>query len=77
MQNTRSQKVKAQLRRLMEKGLAPDYIRSDNGQEFIGKELSKWLHDSDIKTLYIEPGCPWQNGYVESFHDKSRRECLA
>ncbi len=30
-----------------------------------------------IKTLYIDPGCPWQNGYVESFHDKFRRECLA
>ena len=56
---------------------APAYIRSDNGPEFIGKELCKWLEHLKIKTLYIEPGCPWQNGYVESFHDKFRRECLA
>ena len=62
---------------MIEEHGAPDYIRSDNGPEFIGKELCKWLEDSEIKTLYIEPGCPWQNGYVESFHDKFRRECLA
>lgn len=55
---------------------APDYIRSDNGPEFIAHSLVRWLAESEIKTLYIEPGCPWQNGYVESFHDKFRRECL-
>lgn len=55
---------------------APDYIRSDNGPEFIARYLQNWLKKKDIKTLYIDPGSPWQNGYVESFHDKFRRECL-
>ena len=72
-----SKKVKEQLIGLIEEHGAPDYIRSDNGPEFIGKVLCKWLAQSEIKTLYIEPGCPWQNGYVESFHDKFRRECVA
>ena len=72
-----SKKVKEQLMGVIETQGAPGYIRSDNGPEFIGKELCKWLEESEIKTLYIEPGCPWQNGYVESFHDKFRRECLA
>jgi len=72
-----SKKVQEQLIGLIKDHGSPDYIRSDNGPEFIGKELCKWLSESEIKTLYIEPGCPWQNGYVESFHDKFRRECLA
>ena len=55
---------------------APNYIRSDNGPEFVAKILQKWLKKEKIKTLYIELGSPWQNGYVESFHDKFRRECL-
>lgn len=56
---------------------APDYIRSDNGPEFIARYLQNWLKKKNIKTLYIDPGSPWQNGYVESFHDKFRRECLS
>ena len=63
--------------RVIEGQQASAYIRSDNGPEFIGKELYKWLDHLEIKTLYIEPECPWQNGYVESFHDKFRRECMA
>ena len=55
---------------------APDYIRSDNGPEFVAHLLRDWLEEAKIKTLYIDPGSPWQNGYVESFHDKFRRECL-
>ena len=55
---------------------APDFIRSDNGPEFICRSLGEWLKEQDIKTLYIGPGNPWQNGYVESFHDKFRRECV-
>ena len=54
----------------------PEHIRSDNGPEFVAKILQKWLKEENIKTLYIDPGSPWQNGYVESFHDKFRRECL-
>lgn len=56
---------------------APAYIRSDNGAEFISTQLRDWLAEQDIKTLYIEPGSLWQNGCVESFHDKFRKECLA
>ena len=72
-----SKNVKEQLIGLIEEHGASDYVRSDNGPEFIGKVLCKWIAQSEIKTLYIEPGCPWQNGYVESFHDKFRRERLA
>ncbi|MDA7933538.1 transposase [Akkermansiaceae bacterium] len=39
--------------------------------------IQQWLAEESIRTLYIEPGCPWQNGFVENFHDKFRRECLA
>jgi len=55
---------------------APDYIRSDNGSEFIAKELQCWLAANKIRTIYIEPGSPWQNGFVESFHSRFRDECL-
>ena len=55
---------------------APESIRSDNGSEFIAKELQRWLADNQIKTIYIEPGSPWQNGFVESFHGRFRDECL-
>ena len=72
-----SRKVKEPLIGLIKEDGAPDDVRSDNGPEFIGKVLCEWLAQSEMKILYIEPGCPWQNGYVESFHDKFRRECLA
>lgn len=55
---------------------APEFIRSDNGSEFIGKALQRWLAEAKIKTIYIEPGSPWQNGLVESFHGRFRDECL-
>ena len=55
---------------------APKYIRSDNGPEFIANAIQQWLKDNKIKTLYIDPGCPWQNGYVESFNGRFRQECL-
>ena len=45
---------------------APDYIRSDNGPEFVAHLLRDWLEKAKIKTLYIDPGSPWQNGYVET-----------
>ena len=52
------------------------YLRSDNGPEFIAKEVQRWLADNQIKTIYIDPGSPWQNGFVESFHARFRDECL-
>jgi len=54
----------------------PAHIRSDNGPEFIAKDIRKWLDALDIGPLYIEPGSPWENAYVESFHSKFRDECL-
>ena len=54
----------------------PEYIRSDNGPEFIAKELRQWLARLGTGTLYIEPGSPWENGYCESFNGKLRDECL-
>lgn len=54
----------------------PEHIRSDNGPEFIALALRKWLGKLGTKTLYIEPGSPWENGYCESFNGKLRDEFL-
>ncbi len=54
----------------------PDHIRSDNGPEFIAKALRQWLKRVAVKTLYIQPGSPWENGYNESFNGKLRDELL-
>ena len=55
---------------------APEHLRSDNGPEFIAYAIVKWLAQQKIKTIYITPGSPWENGHIESFHDKLRDECL-
>lgn len=55
----------------------PEHIRSDNGPEFIAIALREWLSQLGVKTLYIEPGSPWENGYCESFNSKLRDELLA
>jgi putative transposase len=62
-------------RLFMQRG-EPDYIRSDNGPEFIAKALKKWLAASGVKTLYIEPGAPWENAYSETFISRLRDELL-
>jgi transposase InsO family protein len=54
----------------------PEHIRSDNGSEFTAKVVREWLARMGVKTLYIEPGSPWENGYVESFNGKLRDELL-
>ena len=54
----------------------PEHIRSDNAPEFTAKAVRKWLANLGVKTLYIEPGSPWENGYVESFIGKFRDELL-
>ena len=54
----------------------PQHIRSDNGAEFTATKVREWLERIDVKTLYIEPGSPWENGYVESFNGKLRDELL-
>jgi len=54
----------------------PDHIRSDNGPEFTARSIRKWLNRLGVKTLFIEPGSPWENGYIESFNGKLRDELL-
>jgi transposase InsO family protein len=54
----------------------PEHIRSDNGPEFTGNVVRSWLGKVGAKTLFIEPGSPWENGYVESFNGKLRDELL-
>jgi len=54
----------------------PDHIRSDNGSEFTAKSIKIWLGRLKVKTLYIEPGSPWENGYNESFNGRLRDELL-
>jgi putative transposase len=54
----------------------PEYLRSDNGSEFIAQIVQRWLKENRIQTIYIDPGSPWQNGLVESFHGRFRDECL-
>lgn len=54
----------------------PGLIRCDNGPEFIAKALREWLAETAVGILYIDPGSPWQNGYVESLNDKLRDELL-
>lgn len=55
---------------------APEHIRSDNGTEFTARAVRRWLEELGTRTLYIEPGSPWENGYVESFNGKMRDEAL-
>ncbi len=55
----------------------PEHIRSDNGPEFTAKSVRRWLERLGARTLFIEPGSPWENGYVESFNGKMRDELLA
>jgi len=54
----------------------PGHIRSDNGPEFIAYAIRDWLRAKQVGTIYITPGSPWENAYIESFHDKLRDECL-
>ena len=54
----------------------PDHIRSDNGSEFTANAVRDWLARVDVKTLFITPGSPWENGYNESFNGKLRDELL-
>ena len=55
---------------------APEHVRSDNGPEFIAKELQRWLDRAAVRTLYIRKASPWENGYEESFNSRLRDELL-
>ena len=72
----RSEDVLHILTDLIVRNGAPDHIRSDNGPEFTAKAVREWLARINVKTLYIEPGSPWENGYNESFNGKLRDELL-
>ena len=74
--NIKSQDVIESLTYLFIMRGIPEYIRSDNGPEFTSKAVRKWLNRLDVRTLYIEPGSPWENGYIESFNGKLRNELL-
>jgi putative transposase len=61
---------------IAERGVAPGYLRSDNGLEFMAGALRGFLHQQGVATAYIERGSPWQNGLAESFHSRLRDEFL-
>ena len=64
------------LARAFKAGGWPEYLRSDNGPEFVAEALETWLKGRGVVTHHIDPGSPWQNGYGESFNGKLRAECL-
>lgn len=64
------------LQKLFRRRGTPEFLRSDNGSEFTAEAVKAWLATAQVGPIYIEPGAPWQNGYIESFHDKFRDECL-
>lgn len=71
-----SQAVLSALRPLFVSRGVPRFVRSDNGPEFIAAEVQDWLRANGSAPHYIDPGCPWQNGFQESFHGKLRDELL-
>jgi putative transposase len=71
-----SQDVITVLSRLMHSYGKPQYIRSDHGAEFTAMAVMRWLRDQQVGPVFIAPGRPWQNAYVESFNGKLRDECL-
>ena len=64
------------LRPLFAQRGAPGYVKSDNGPEFVAQQVTTWLQGQQIKTHFIAPGCPWQNGHNESFNGVLRDGCL-
>ena len=64
------------LEKLVAERGAPEFIRSYNGPELVAREVREWIQSQGFKTLYIEPGAPWQNSYTESFNARFRDEFL-
>lgn len=73
---TSAEWVLAVLNELVARDGAPAYLRSDNGAEFVALAVQAWLARRQVRTLYIDPGCPWQNGKEERFNGTVRDECL-
>lgn len=63
-------------RLLVTTGRCPSHLRSDNGPEFVAQAVEKWLLAAKVQAAYIQPGAPWENGHVESFHASLRAELL-
>ncbi len=61
---------------MVERGVVPEHIRSDNGPEFTAVAVREWLARVGVQTQFIEPGSPWENGYCESFNGRLRDELL-
>ena len=74
--NIRSDDIMHTLTSLFTSNGVPEHIRSDNGPEFTSNAIRDWLPRVGVKTLFIEPGSPWENGYCESFNGKLRDELL-
>jgi len=72
----RSDEVLHCLAKLFVERGTPDFIRSDNGSEFAAHAVRDWLGKVGVKTLFIAPGSPWENGYCESFNGKMRYDKL-
>jgi transposase InsO family protein len=72
----RAEDVVEALTELFCKNGTPEYIRSDNGSEFTVHKVRGWLERLGVQTVYIDPGSPWENGYIESFNGKMRVEVL-
>jgi len=72
----RAQDVIIFLTSILKKRPAPVFLRSDNGSEFTAQAVQTWLEQSKVGPIFIPPGQPWKNGFIESFHDKFRDECL-
>jgi putative transposase len=71
-----AQDVIAFVAAVLQKRDAPVFLRSDNGSEFTAEPVQAWLEQKKVGPAFIPPGQPWKNGFIESFHDKFRDECL-
>jgi putative transposase len=71
-----AQRVLAVLEQVVARHGVPQFVRSDNGPEFIALVVRTWLAQHQMRTLYLDPGRPWQNGYGERFNGTVRDECL-
>lgn len=71
-----AQDVTAFLTAILKNRSAPVSLRSDNGSEFTSQAVQTWLEENKVGPVFIPPGQPWKNGFIESFHDKFRDECL-
>jgi len=63
-------------RLVIERGQTPAFVRFDNGPEFVSHAIADWCHHSGVDSVFIDPGSPWQNAWIESFNSRLRDELL-